>query len=67
MKLTFRRLQANELRVFALAGAVEGLHAGVVHRVEVQPIDGADCLFSAVHFLWVFSHFPQTRIRSERK
>lgn len=49
--LTLRGLKADQFRVFALAGAVKGSHPGVIERVEVQPIHGADSLTAAIYLL----------------
>lgn len=49
--LTFRCLKSNQLGVFTLAGTVEGLHAGIVHGIEVETVNGANCFLAAVDFL----------------
>lgn len=49
--LTLRGLKADQLRVLALARAVERPYPGVVKRVEVQPVHRADGLAAAVNLL----------------
>jgi len=50
-KLTFSRLQSNQLRIFTLTGTVKGLHAGIVHGIEVETVNGANCFLATVNFL----------------
>lgn len=49
--LTFRSLKADEFAVLALSCTVERLHAGIVHGIEMQSVDGAYRFLAAVNFL----------------
>ena len=50
---TFCCLQPDQFTVLSLSCAVESLHTGVVHGVEVETVHGANRLFATVNLLQI--------------
>ena len=50
-RLTLGGLKPDQLRVLAFPGAVKCPHSGIVERIEMQSVHGADRLSATVHFL----------------
>lgn len=50
-RLTLGSLEADQLGILAFPGAVKRPHPGIVQRVEMQSVHGADRFSTAVHLL----------------
>lgn len=50
-RLTLGSLEADQLGILAFPGAVERPHPGIVQRVEMQSVHGADRFSTTVHLL----------------
>ena len=60
-RLTFCCLQPYQFTVFSLSCAVESLHTGVVHGVEVETVHGANRLFATVNLLKIIAYVYSDR------
>jgi hypothetical protein len=66
-RLTFCCLQPDQFTVLSLSRAVESLHTGVVHGVEVETVHGANCLFATVNLLQIIAYGYSDRNKGRYK
>lgn len=66
-RLTFCCLQPDQFTVLSLSCAVESLHTGVVHGVEVETVHGANRLFTTVNLLQIIAYVYSDRNKGRYK